>query len=194
MNPSTGGLSAISGLPLGASFSVTALADDPTGPLFAVGTGIGNFALGNFYAVNVNGNPNSANPNGSLSLINSLSGQGSPLEASSVAVHPSARFVYVTNMASNSLSGDSFFSATQVVPVPGSPFPTGTSPAGVAIDPLGRFLYVANSGSNNISAYSIDSSTGTASPLAGSPFPSGDESICSRRRRLGQVPPRDKQR
>jgi 6-phosphogluconolactonase (cycloisomerase 2 family) len=173
LNPSTGALSAISGLPLGASFSVTALADDPTGPLFAVGTGIGNFALGNFYAVNVNGNPNSANPNGSLSLINSLSGQGSPLKASSVAVHPSARFAYVTNMASNSLSGNSFFSATQVVPVPGSPFPTGTSPAGVAIEPLGRFLYVANSGSNNVSAYSIDPSTGTASPLAGSPFPAG---------------------
>jgi 6-phosphogluconolactonase (cycloisomerase 2 family) len=172
LNPATGALSAISGSPLGASFSVTALSDDPTGQLvFAVGTGIANFALGNFYDVNVNGNPKSTNPNGSLSLANTLT-TGSELKASSVAVHPSGRFAYVTNMGSNSVTGVSL-TCCQSAPVPGSPFPTGTSPVSVAIEPLGRFLYVANSGSNNISAYSIDPSTGTASPLAGPPFPAG---------------------
>jgi 6-phosphogluconolactonase (cycloisomerase 2 family) len=171
LSAATGALSAIPGSPLGTSFSVTALVDDPTGQLFAVGTGIGNFALGNFYNVTVNGNPKPTNPNGALFLANSLT-TGSALKASSVAVHPSARFAYVTNMGSNSVTGVAV-TCCQTVPVPGSPFPTATSPAGVAIDPLGRFLYVANSGSNNISAYSIDSSTGTASPLAGSPFPAG---------------------
>jgi 6-phosphogluconolactonase len=37
-----------------------------------------------------------------------------------------------------------------------------------------RFAYVANQGSNNISAYSIDSATGTLTPLAGSPFAAGN--------------------
>jgi len=36
--------------------------------------------------------------------------------------------------------------------------------------PSGRFLYVVNSGSDNVSAYSIDGSSGTLTPVAGSPF------------------------
>ena len=172
LNPATGALSAISGSPLGESFTPTALSDNPTGQqLFTVEMGIGNFTMGNFYDVTVNGNPGATNPNGALSLANTLS-VGTELKASSVAVHPSGRFVYVTNMGSNHLTGLSL-TCCQTVPVPGSPFPTGTSPTGVAIEPLGRFLYLANSGSNNISAYSIDPATGTASPLAGSPFSAG---------------------
>ena len=38
------------------------------------------------------------------------------------------------------------------------------------MDPAGAFLYVANAGSNNISVFSIDSSTGKLTPVAGSPF------------------------
>lgn len=41
------------------------------------------------------------------------------------------------------------------------------------VDPSGTFLYIANSGSGNISAYSIDSSSGALSAIAGSPFSSG---------------------
>jgi 6-phosphogluconolactonase len=36
-----------------------------------------------------------------------------------------------------------------------------------------RFLYVVNRGSNNISAYNIDATSGTLTPIAGSPFPAG---------------------
>ena len=36
----------------------------------------------------------------------------------------------------------------------------------------GRFAYVANEGSNNISAFSIDSTSGVLTPIAGSPFAS----------------------
>jgi 6-phosphogluconolactonase (cycloisomerase 2 family) len=36
------------------------------------------------------------------------------------------------------------------------------------------FLYVSNSGGTDISAYRVDTSTGVLTPLAGSPFPSGD--------------------
>jgi hypothetical protein len=53
------------------------------------------------------------------------------------------------------------------------PYATGTNPFAIAIDPTGQFAYVANEGSNNVSAYTIDSTTGALSPMAGSPFAAG---------------------
>jgi len=37
-----------------------------------------------------------------------------------------------------------------------------------------RFVYVTNSGSNNVSAYTVDAASGTLSPIAGSPFATGN--------------------
>jgi 6-phosphogluconolactonase (cycloisomerase 2 family) len=37
-----------------------------------------------------------------------------------------------------------------------------------------RFVYVTNSGSNNVSAYTVDANNGTLSPVAGSPFATGN--------------------
>src|SRR5262249_17314960 len=171
LNPATGALSPISGSPLGASFSIMDLSSDSTGQLlFAAGTLVGaNSGMLNIYIANLNQSPFPA-PDGSLRLLNQGNGSGLQLKASSVAVHPFARFAYVTNMGSNLLTGISF-SSLGTIPVPGSPFATGSMPTGVAIDSSGRFVYVANSGSNNVSAYSSDPSTGTAIPLPGSPFP-----------------------
>jgi 6-phosphogluconolactonase (cycloisomerase 2 family) len=62
--------------------------------------------------------------------------------------------------------------------------PTGTVPSGVAIDPCNRFAYVANASPNNsVSAYTICSvasastcpfANNTLLPVAGSPYPAGD--------------------
>src|SRR5262249_31921349 len=40
----------------------------------------------------------------------------------------------------------------------------------IVVDPAGQFAYVANSDSNTISGYTIDPSTGSLSPISGSPF------------------------
>jgi 6-phosphogluconolactonase len=45
-------------------------------------------------------------------------------------------------------------------------------PISVAIDPSGQFVYAVNFNSNSVSAYSVESS-GTLTPIAGSPFATG---------------------
>ena len=59
--------------------------------------------------------------------------------------------------------------------VKGSPFKgAGRAwPEGIAIDPTGKFAYVANGYSKNVSGYAIDASTGTLTPVKGSPFEAG---------------------
>lgn len=171
LNPTTGALSVISGSPVGTSFNLTDLSSDPTGQLiFAAGTQT-NFGMLNIYNVNFNQIPFPA-ANGSLQNSGSATGAGLQLKTSSVAVHPFARFAYAANMGSDNLTGFSF-APNGTIPLPGSPFATGTMPTGVAIDPSGRFVYVANSGSNNVSGFSIDSTTGATTPMSASPFPAG---------------------
>ncbi len=65
--------------------------------------------------------------------------------------------------------------------MPGSPFPTGTSPGPPTVDPLCRFLFVTNSSDGSatpnggiVYAYRVDASTGSLSPVSGSPFSVGD--------------------
>jgi hypothetical protein len=46
----------------------------------------------------------------------------------------------------------------------------------VVVDPTGKFAYVANSFGNSVSAYSIDAN-GALTPVTGSPFAAGSESV-----------------
>jgi probable HAF family extracellular repeat protein len=71
-----------------------------------------------------------------------------------------------------------------LTPVSGSPFGTGTNvaygdwtPNSVAVDYTGTFAYASSGpyGSGNVSAFSI--SSGSLTPLAGSPFPTGEGSV-----------------
>lgn len=97
----------------------------------------------------------------------------------SVAVDPSGKFAYVTNLCSSASCSGNVFAYTidgstgSLSAVPGSPFAAGNSPRSVAVDPSGRFAYVANSLSSDVSAYTIDSATGALIPVAGSPFMAG---------------------
>jgi 6-phosphogluconolactonase (cycloisomerase 2 family) len=88
-----------------------------------------------------------------------------------LVVHPINNFVYVSNVAANTLS---VFGLNNGILSPiSAPVPTGQHPFGVALDPSGSFLYVANKVDNTISAYSVDPMMGTLSPLPGSPFSAG---------------------
>jgi hypothetical protein len=68
---------------------------------------------------------------------------GSPflagIEPNSLAVDPTGRFAYVTNVGSNTVSAYSIAANGALKPVPGSPFAAGVTPASVAITPLVLF-------------------------------------------------------
>jgi 6-phosphogluconolactonase len=106
---------------------------------------------------------------------------GSPFPAgsgpASIAVDLFGRFAYVANRSSNDVSAYRIGFNGALMPVMGSPFPTGSAPASspssVAVDPFGRFVYVTNDQSSSVSAFRINKS-GALSPVAGSPFPTGN--------------------
>lgn len=58
-------------------------------------------------------------------------------------------------------------------PITETPATTGPAPAGLAINPSGSVLYTANSGAgqnSSISAFTVDSSTGALTSIAGNPL------------------------
>lgn len=90
--------------------------------------------------------------------------------ANSVVLHPSGKFLYVSNAGQNENDISLFniqingaltevFPRTSVAP--------NTLPGFLAMDPGGKYLYVANVGSNNISVFTIDSGSGALTPITG---------------------------
>ncbi|MGC2171599.1 MAG: hypothetical protein WA555_05425 [Candidatus Sulfotelmatobacter sp.] len=79
-------------------------------------------------------------------------------------------YVYVALSPTNQIAAFSIASGGSgaLTPVPGSPFPAGTTPTAVVV--AENFLYAINSADGTISGYSIDSTNGALTPLSGSPF------------------------
>ena len=177
IDSTSGALTPISGSPFPSGESPSSVAVDPSGT-FAYVANPGSpspFGAGNVSGYTID--PTS----GALTPI-----PGSPFPAgsvpASVAVDPSGRFAYVANsfafVGGNSVSGYTIDSTSgALTPIPGSPFPAGLVPESVAVDPSGRFAYVANGGRfprpGDVSAFTINSTTGTLTPIPGSPFPTG---------------------
>lgn len=87
-----------------------------------------------------------------------------------IVVDPTARFVYVTDKASNQLYGYLVLGTTSpgtLSPMPNSPFITGLYPVSLTIEPRGKFLYVANFGASTLSSYAIDPASGTPAGVVG---------------------------
>jgi 6-phosphogluconolactonase (cycloisomerase 2 family) len=101
-------------------------------------------------------------------------GYGAGTTPSAIAEDPSARFVYITDEATNQLYGNVVANTGALVPMTNSPFATGIFPVGVTIDPRGSFLYVANFSSNTVGAYAIDVKSGTPVGSVGSASTSVD--------------------
>ena len=98
---------------------------------------------------------------------------------SSISADPSGRFLYGSNFSSHSVYGALIDPNTgELGAMPGSPLVLPGAAGVLAIDPAGKFLYVeslitTSSGSTNqIYGFSLDSTTGMLTALAGSPFPS----------------------
>ncbi len=87
-----------------------------------------------------------------------------------VKVHPSGKFVYVTNDGSDDISKYQVRS-DGTLEANGTPTTAGMDPKGLAIDPTGRYLYVANYGSSSISMYRLDN--GLLTELSLSPLSTG---------------------
>ncbi len=95
-------------------------------------------------------------------------GYGAGTSPSSIAIHPTARFLYVTDRSTNQLYGNLIIAGGLLQPMQNSPFATGLLPVSVKVDPRGKYLYVANFNSNTVSAYAIDQSTGAPTASVGS--------------------------
>jgi 6-phosphogluconolactonase len=112
--------------------------------------------------------------------IDAASGSLTPLAPSSIApprafelgeakIDSSGKYLYVVDTL-GMIFGFAMQADGSLIAVPGSPFAAGRAPVSLAFDPAGRFLYVANASDGTLSGYSLDSTTGTLTPLAKSPY------------------------
>ena len=105
-----------------------------------------------------------------------------------VAVHPSGDWVFATrdeNAAGDGIAVFAVQSNGSLVEAAGSPYSTQPGPYTMVMDPGGQYLYVATTdypGTNQYSyvdGFSFSASTGTLTPLPGSPFAFPIPSACS---------------
>ncbi len=79
-------------------------------------------------------------------------------------VHPSGKFVYVSNRGHNSIAGFSFDEATGDFRTIGNTNSLGEVPRGFGIDPTGQFLVVGNQKTGNVVSLRIDLESGKLTP------------------------------
>ena len=93
-------------------------------------------------------------------------GGSGPAFGSSTPVSSGTSFLYVSNGASNTISGFQVNNTTgTLLPLAGSPFASaGSTPGRMAADRAGRLLFVVNQLSSSVSSYAISSSTGLLFP------------------------------
>jgi 6-phosphogluconolactonase len=113
----------------------------------------------------------------------------------SIALHPSKNFLYVPNLTSNTVSGFNIDHVsgvltpvgTAVPPTPACASGVCSNPVSAAVNSAGTFLFLLNQGTpasgptpaiaSSISVFSIDTTRGLLTPVAGSPFPFASLSV-----------------
>ena len=81
-----------------------------------------------------------------------------------VQVHPSGKFLYVSNRGHDTIAGFSVDGQTgKLTPIGHTPS-GGKTPRNFRIDPTGQWLLAANQGSDNVVVFRIDEKTGALSP------------------------------
>jgi 6-phosphogluconolactonase len=119
------------------------------------------------YAVNESDHTVSAFQVGSDGALSSIGVFAVGRAPNAIAGDPAGKFLYVTDGGSNQLYGFLVQPNGSLVMMP-NPFRTDNLPDAVAVDPRGIYVYVANYNGNNVNAYTIDQSTGNATPVSGS--------------------------
>ena len=100
---------------------------------------------------------------GGLTEIQTLSTLPEPTPGNSTAetvVHPTGKFVYVSNRGHNSLAIFECDATTGKLTAMGHQSTEGKTPRNFNIDPSGRYILAANQDSNTVVVLKIDSSTG----------------------------------
>jgi 6-phosphogluconolactonase len=168
INPATGALTAVPGSPFAVGVGPTALAFDAAGTHLYIAGG----ELPTGY-VNTTLTAYSVASSGALTSLASYSVIG---KLSTMAT--AGNYLYVAALDADAISVYSIGS-TGELSATGPLYGTNPGPYSIAIDPSGAVLYVANgsvttvSGSSGgyISTYTINSSTGALTPVAGNPTP-----------------------
>lgn len=81
-----------------------------------------------------------------------------------VVVHPSGKFLYVSNRGNDTLAIFAIDQTTGKLTAAGHASSGGKTPRDFRIDPTGTFLLAANQGSDNIVVFRIDQTTGALTP------------------------------
>ncbi|HEY0008149.1 MAG TPA: lactonase family protein [Tepidisphaeraceae bacterium] len=87
-----------------------------------------------------------------------------PNTVAEIVVHPSGRFVYVSNRGHDSIAVFSLDFATGVLTPAGHVSTQGKGPRNFSVSLDGKFMVVANEVGNNLVAYAIDSADGMPKP------------------------------
>jgi 6-phosphogluconolactonase len=171
INASTGALTAISGSPFAAGDGPGQLAVDPSGKFLYEAN---EYGPGGVFAFTINVTT------GALTQV-----AGSPFSAPyasgamiGLAVHPSGKFLYVTDFSADVILGFVIDPATgALTPISGSPFGAGLACQfqSVAVDPSGKFAYATDSLCTGLFGFAIDQTSGTLSLNSHNPV--GDFSV-----------------
>ena len=108
---------------------------------------------------------------GSLTDIHTLSTLPEPTPGNSTAetvVHPSGKFVYVSNRGHDSLAMFQCDEATGKLTPIGHQSTGGKTPRNFNIDPTGRYVLAANQSTNNVVVLKIDLNSGKLTPTGNS--------------------------
>lgn len=92
-------------------------------------------------------------------------------------MHPSGRFLYVTNVGSNDVSAYAINTANGTLSSIGPPVAARAGPNSIAVARSGSFAYVSNFGSNDVSVFAIDASGALTNIGATTPTGSGPVSV-----------------
>jgi 6-phosphogluconolactonase len=83
-----------------------------------------------------------------------------PNDTAEIAMHPSGKFLYVSNRGRDSIAVFGIVPKTGVLTFVGDFLTRGKTPRNFVIDPSGHYLLVANQESNDIEVFRIDGGTG----------------------------------
>jgi 6-phosphogluconolactonase len=153
---------------LGATSSLCQPVSNGTSAFFPLGNNpvaVNVLGSGNFvYAVNETDHTISAFQVGSDGVLSSIGLFPVGTAPNAIASDPTGKFLYVTDGVSNQMYGFQVQSGGSLVMMP-TPLQTDNLPDAVAVDPRGIYVYVANYNGNDVNAYTIDQSTGNATPV-----------------------------
>ena len=160
VDPATGALSSIPGLPVKSGTSPVQTAIHPGGKfLYVADSGSNDITL---YSI--------AAPSGTLSQQPCPNCEAN--SPSAMVIDPSGRFLFVTSRDFSTVTPYTIDSLSgRLTKLPGANTGPHSTPVHAMVDPTGRYLYVADSLGGSVAGFAING--GSLTPVPGSPFPAG---------------------